>query len=997
MATSDTITQYFTNVLQRAPSTAELDSYSALVDSGALSLAQALEAIVNSTEAQTYTAQVVRFYQAAFGRLPEAAGLDGWVDDIAAGTTTTTQLAVGFVLSPEWTARYGGTEVNSATLTGLYQNVLGRIPSGAEVDAWIATGQSLDQVFIGFANSAEFQANSNTAVNTLLTAAGNTATADIATVYDPTMSLDVTDTSGSSFVLTNGIDTFTGASGNDVFSGALNAAGAVTFQSFDTLNGGLGEDTLVVQGIGSLTTNTTTIQNIETLEIAGLTAGSTVGLANTTGLTSLKLSNPAGSSTVTGLNSGLTSVSVTGNATAGADTQTFTFSNSAVSGTSDALTVNVDGVGDSTTNDVLVVQPTSGVNGFETLTLNATGAGSFVSLNDGAATSLTTLNVTGSADIGLTVTPPTLTAYDGSAATGKQTVNLTTNTQDITVTGGAGDDDFNMSGAGVLDKNDVIDGGAGTDVLRIASANVTETDAHQVSNIETLRITDALDSNLDVTKFGSSISTVRFDADNGAARTISKLADASTLDFRAAQTGNTTAALTTTSGTSDALNINLRAALGGGGATTPNFQTVVAAGVESIAIDSGSSNTPNNAGDQNIIALTAVNLNSLTVTGNAGLNVGTLGSTVATVDSTALSPQVTGTTAGNGGLTVTLGTGANQTTTVTNGSGNDVIVSAAGSDNITTNAGVDSVTIGTGNDTVSLGSGNDTVVLATAGDLTKDDTLAGGDGTDVLQVTGTEVFVDTDFTNVSGFETFDLNGGAGSIGLNLGSKAAAAFTDGKITIDATGQTTGAINVNGASLASPAKIDVEVGAGLANDIIVGGAGDDVMNGGDNAAVGGDKLTGNGGSDTFEFQSRAEALGTVAGTDTTVNFDAITDFVAGVDVVKLGTGTNAFGGALTLTSDTVANVSSAVNVGDLANLTALAAAAETAFTGVGSTATTVQAYIYQTGADVTTATGLANKTFLIINDDTAAIAATDTFIDITGVTGTISASDFAFGTV
>ena len=50
---------------------------------------------------------------------------------------------------------------------------------------------------------------------------------------------------------------------------------------------------------------------------------------------------------------------------------------------------------------------------------------------------------------------------------------------------------------------------------------------------------------------------------------------------------------------------------------------------------------------------------------------------------------------------------------------------------------------------------------------------------------------------------------------------------------------------------------------------------------------------------------------------------------------------------------------------------------------------------TGAEITTATGYANRTFLVINDATEALAETDTWIDITGVAGTFAIGDIIFG--
>jgi hypothetical protein len=80
---------------------------------------------------------------------------------------------------------------------------------------------------------------------------------------------------------------------------------------------------------------------------------------------------------------------------------------------------------------------------------------------------------------------------------------------------------------------------------------------------------------------------------------------------------------------------------------------------------------------------------------------------------------------------------------------------------------------------------------------------------------------------------------------------------------------------------------------------------------------------------------------------------------------------------------------------ADLTAIAAAVQTASAGVASSATTAQFYLVTVPASQTTATGFSGRTYLVLNDDTAAIAASDTWIDITGVSGTITTADIGFG--
>lgn len=827
--------------------------------------------------------------------------------------------------------------------------------------------------------------------------AGNTASEDI----EISLTDDISDNPVSvSFTLTNAADigtSFTGGGDNDTYNASVNSTSVVTFQSFDRLDGQGGYDTLIAQGIGGLSTATTTLTSIEEIQVFAATNNNTLNLANTTGLEKIELNTSVGIYTVSNISDSVETLSVI----APGGNQTFSFQTAAVSGSTDALTVGLSGVADGNT---ININPVSGVNAFETMTIhstagnNGTAAGAGVTLNDGTSTSLTSLLFTGESDLFLTVTPPTITSYDltGKTGTTQLTVNGAVNT---TVTGGAGNDTV-LFGAN-FDNHDSVDlGGTGdADTVGLNGSGSFASELN-IMNTETIRFQDAVGSNIDLStafKDTASISTLRFDVAAVADRTFSKLNDDMTFDFRAIDANILTFTLADATGTADAVTFDLMTALGAAGATTSTWANLTAANVENITINSSSSNVQENVADNNVItALTATALENLTITGDAALNVGTLSATVKTVDSSALTS-----TLGTAGLTAILATATNISATVTTGDLIDTITGGVGNETITTNAGADIINQKLGNDTIDAGTGADTIILDAAGTLTTLDTIDGGADIDALQVTGAEIFIDSDFTNVSNIEWFDLNGG-GDVSLNLGSLAGAAFTSGKIEINAIGQGANAINVNGSSLTSSAYIDVEVGGGAANDTIVGGAGADIINGGANhATVGGDILTGGTGANTFEFEAAVEVSIGNAGTEVgVVDFDAITDFSAGIDNIKLATD-NVFAGALTfLTTSTVTVEHIALGDATYADYDAMIAAVEAASNatagGIASTNAVVQAVVFTTGA-ITTSAGYSNSTFLVINDDTAAYDNADAVIDITGVTGTISAADFAFGVV
>ena len=119
-------------------------------------------------EASQIVDPVIRLYQSAFGRQPDSDGFDVNVQFLRDGGTVE-QLSAAFTVTAEFTNRFGTSDtVDSAYLTALFLNVLGRTPTDAEVDAWIATGEDRGGVLRGFSESPEYIVNSQADVDRLL-------------------------------------------------------------------------------------------------------------------------------------------------------------------------------------------------------------------------------------------------------------------------------------------------------------------------------------------------------------------------------------------------------------------------------------------------------------------------------------------------------------------------------------------------------------------------------------------------------------------------------------------------------------------------------------------------------------------------------------------------------------------------------------------------------------------------------------------------------------
>ncbi|HIJ64099.1 MAG TPA: DUF4214 domain-containing protein, partial [Rhodospirillaceae bacterium] len=83
-------------------------------------------------------AQIARFYQSTFGRIPDLPGYEAWTLAVANGTVTLQQAAQGFITSAEFTSRYGAQTGMSDLqfVTQMYSNVLGRAPDPSGLSAW---------------------------------------------------------------------------------------------------------------------------------------------------------------------------------------------------------------------------------------------------------------------------------------------------------------------------------------------------------------------------------------------------------------------------------------------------------------------------------------------------------------------------------------------------------------------------------------------------------------------------------------------------------------------------------------------------------------------------------------------------------------------------------------------------------------------------------------------------------------------------------------------
>ncbi|WP_228892423.1 DUF4214 domain-containing protein [Pseudoduganella aquatica] len=103
-------------------------------------------------------ARILRLYQAAFNRAPDAAGLSYWAPLLEQGASLDT-IATGFATSSEYQALYGKSPGAQATVDNLYRNVLRREGDAAGVAYWLGVltqgRATVAQVLVSFSESQE--------------------------------------------------------------------------------------------------------------------------------------------------------------------------------------------------------------------------------------------------------------------------------------------------------------------------------------------------------------------------------------------------------------------------------------------------------------------------------------------------------------------------------------------------------------------------------------------------------------------------------------------------------------------------------------------------------------------------------------------------------------------------------------------------------------------------------------------------------------------------
>lgn len=687
-------------------------------------------------------AQIQNAYVAFFNRPADVAGLQYWSS--YAGNSA--DLLNTFAESAEYKDLYAG--MNSTQLVNaVYQNLFGRPAEVAGLTYWVGQldngalkigniaeainkgSQGTDADIIAnkvtaataFTNALDTNAEivayasaNDTALNAVKTWL-NTVTSDAASVTVATgapldnvlntVQNNSNENAGQTFTLTTGVDSIVGTSGNDTINAVLDATPANgTLQLTDNVNAGAGTDTVNLRVNGAVDLAATTspiLSGVEILNVTNLAGATNIdGASVVPDLTTLNSVGGLAALTATNVSTNVKTLGLSNVAADNADLSvTYRAGNT---GTSDTLTLNVSNntaaAPGTVANfaEVNVVGAAAG-DGFDIVNVKSTGAATrldVLTVTDGAASTMRTLNIEG--DAGFRVNTAldffnTTGTVDASKATGA--INLAFGAEDITVTGGSGNDRFNF-GAN-LTEADKVDGGAGTDTLAISqnivAANPVDALVKAVNatkNMEVLELTQAA-----AAVAASQITAMKeFSFSGGGNTAVTATANDQTFGFTA-NAGATTFAPTLDDG-NNVLNLKVSSTA----TATTTVTSVGAAAYETV-------NVAVSGGSATAITTLTLNTNGKVVLTGASDFTTAIAGTNATIDAGAATGNLT----------------------LTGEAGNNSIIGGSGNDIINGGAGIDTIDLSKG--------GTDIVLVATA--AADRDTITGfqaGVGGDILDV-----------------------------------------------------------------------------------------------------------------------------------------------------------------------------------------------------------------------------------------------------------------------
>lgn len=486
LATANDIQEIYIAYYGRPADPAGLDYWLARVNTDhAGDLTAIINAFGASAEAtslyggRTSAESVTALYQQLFGRAPEASGLQFYVDGLAAGTYTLVSIAKNIL---------DGATGDDATVVTNRTTVANSFTTELRVDGTYA------------GNDAAAVARAFLATVDKTTASVTAATADLsATLADVAAGAASTEVT-----LTSAAETVTGSAGRDTFVGVISALSSErTLTAADSIAGGEGADqafiTIKTGFEAGFTDGTGGMSGVETVTITNAGAiARTFDAAEVTDVEKWVLESATGITHLENIEAPGVVVRIDGASSA---TQIIDFVDSMVTGTSDAMTLELNA---SSINSLTLA-------GIEELTVKTLGT---TSNTISVTSTVTDIMAEGAGTLTIALASSSAAELiDASDRTGATTMTVTNGTSLETVlggsgadtitsaatsgalesiSGGAGNDAFNLN-TGSVRANATIDGGAGTDTLTLdGAAKVMQATMTGVENLVVAGITGDL-------------------------------------------------------------------------------------------------------------------------------------------------------------------------------------------------------------------------------------------------------------------------------------------------------------------------------------------------------------------------------------------------------------------------------------------------------------------------------------------------------------------------
>lgn len=500
----DTVQKIYIAFYQRPADPAGLKYWAERIDQAGGDAQAVVSAFATSPEAvalygtiddTTIGSVIDKIYDALFNTTPDDAGKKFYVDGFKAGTFTAGTIALNVL-----NGATGDDAVAIANKLQVSNEFTQQIDGRPLNDPYFGAGTKFN---VTYAGDADAQAARDLLKTVTFSPASVLDPAEvtaqiIAKIADPT---DPIVNKGSAFTLTTGADMAT-ANQFDAPTVVTQVGAQIdTLQSTDKLTG-TGDNPTLNAILSTNVIATPTLSGIETINVQAQVGARTLNLSKAVGVKALNVDSSQQSLTVQGVTS-LVNVSVANGADVG-PTEMDTliqFADSVVTGAADTAKVTLTNNGSAlVASDQFINLRGTSAGGFETLEITATGAnriaeilsdvGVGLDVGAGATNSVRTIKVDGEGSLRVQNALTSTTTFDASANKGGVNVTLD-NAGDITVTGGEGNDTFNL-GAN-LTNTDKVDGGAGRDTVSV-SAGTGLGVGNKVSNVEILRVNGAATS-----------------------------------------------------------------------------------------------------------------------------------------------------------------------------------------------------------------------------------------------------------------------------------------------------------------------------------------------------------------------------------------------------------------------------------------------------------------------------------------------------------------------